>query len=208
MYFLCVVLMLGRLSQNINFFIPHQTLSSSQTMFIYPFKTIILKSAKSRAQIKELLMRECFLSDANYRKTDTHSRVFFGTLTDQDFSLETIEEGKRMIGFCRGEFRGADNEIYIFLSLGAWAHQRVFLLFGTIILSCLYFLGKDLIGNHSPIPQNPGAWILFVTVLVLLAVLYAKTRAFSRRLESSIAYFSSLWNAERIDLSSVPLVFH
>ncbi len=152
-------------------------------------------------------MRESFLSDANYRKTDNHSRVFFGSLTDQDFSLETIEKGKRMIGFCRGEFRGSDNDMFIFLSLGAWAHQRVFLLFGTIILSCLYFLAKDLIENHSPIPQNTGALILLGLCLILIAVLYAKTRAFSRRLDTSIAYFLSLWDAERIDLDEVPLVF-
>lgn len=176
-------------------------------MFLYPFKTQFLHTEMDRLRVSEALIGETFLSDANYRKTDSNPRVFFGEISTQDFTIERIENKNRLIQFCTGEIRGSENEIYILLQLGAWQHRRIFLLFLILIMACLGMLVNHLIIYKALYPQNLAAWLLLATIFGLFTLLYSKAKTFKKQSNSTLEYFCNLWKAKTIDPKNVPLVF-
>ena len=176
-------------------------------MFLYPFKTQFLKTALTRKQVSDKLIQQTFLSDADYKKTDNQPRIFFGEVSEQDFTLETITQQKSLANFCTGEIRGSENEIYILLQLGAWQHRRIFLLFALLIMACLIFLANHLILYKALYPQTLAAWLLLGTFFALFATLYSKAKKFHSGTEETMAHFSALWEAQPIDKKEVPLIF-
>ena len=60
-------------------------------MILYPFKTQFLKTNLTRNQVSAQLIQETFLSDADYKKSNEQTISFFGEVSDQDFTLETVE---------------------------------------------------------------------------------------------------------------------
>jgi hypothetical protein len=176
-------------------------------MFLYPFKTQFLKTELNRNQVADILTTQTFLSDANFKKTDSNPRAFYGEISNQDFTLETIEDKQRLVNFCTGEIRGSENEVYILLQLGAWQHRRIFLLFLILILSCTVLLAKHLWLFQSFYPQNFAAWLLLLTNIALFIALYVKAKNFHARLKSTIDFFSQLWLAKTINPTEVPHLF-
>jgi hypothetical protein len=191
-------------------------------MVFYPFKIVYLKSSLSRQTLHDQLVNHTFLSDHGYRKTDKNPRAFFGEVSDQDFTLETIEKGNRLVNFATGDFRGAENDMYIRIQMGAWQHQRIYLLFLLTTLSCFvgFFIAvenqihlpkqsvlSDLI-NAILIGLKPSfAYVFFLFGLSLWMTLIIKTKQFIKRYPSSVDFFSELWQATAIDKSAVPLLF-
>lgn len=181
----------------------------------YPFKTLYFQSRLNRAQVVEQLTNVTFLSDANYRKPDNNPRVFYGEISDQDFTLETIENANRLVAFSTGEIRGSENEIYIMIRLGAWQHQRIFLLFGMVLFVCILFLTQGFPKHHAIIPWNDygllpidlAMWILMLATLSLCIFLYQKIKSFKNRLQSSIEFFNQSLDATPINKMAVPLLF-
>jgi hypothetical protein len=72
-------------------------------MFIYPFKIVYLQSGQTRQMLHDQLLNHTFLSDQGFRKPDNNPRAFFGELSNQDFTLETIEKGDRL--YSRNNYR-------------------------------------------------------------------------------------------------------
>jgi len=193
-----------------------------QHMFIYPFKIIYLYSGQTRQVLHDQLLKQTFLSDHGYRKPDTNSRAFFGELSNQDFTLETVEQGNRLVNFITGDFRGSENEMYPRIQLGAWQHQRVFLLYALATLACFvgFFVAvanQITIPDPSKIPDiiqailtalKPSlAYVFLLCGISLFVALYIKASQFQKRLASSIAFFSDLWQATPIEKKNVPLLF-
>jgi len=176
-------------------------------MFLYPFKTQFLKTELNRNQVADILTTQTFLSDANFKKTDSNPRAFYGEISNQDFTLETIEDKQRFVNFCTGEIRGSENEVYILLQLGAWQHRRIFLLFLILILSCTVLLAKHLWLFQNFYPQNFAAWLLLLTNIALFIALYVKAKNFHARLKSTTDFFSQLWSAKAIHQTEVPQLF-
>lgn len=176
-------------------------------MFLYPFKTQFLKTEMDRYQVAATLTQETFLSDANFKKNDAKPRAFYGEISNQDFTLETIEDGNRLVNFCTGEIRGSENEVYVLIQLGAWQHRRIFLLFTILILATIVLLAQHLLLFKSFYPQNIAAWLLTATAIGLVITLYRKAKSFNKSLNSSVEFFKNLWNATPISASEVPLIF-
>lgn len=56
------------------------------------------------------------------------------------------------MNFITGDFRGSENEMYPRIQLGAWQHQRVFLLYALATLAC--FVGFVVaVANQITIPD-------------------------------------------------------
>ena len=176
-------------------------------MLLYPFKTQFLKTNLTRIQVAEKLVQHTFLSDADYQKTDDQPKHFFGEVSEQDFTLETITQQKSLVNFCTGEIRGSDNEIYILLQLGAWQHRRIFLLFALLILACLTFLTNHLVLYKALYPQTLAAWLLLGTFIALLTTLLSKAKKFQNDAPQTVSYFADLLQAEPIEKNQVPLIF-
>jgi len=191
-------------------------------MFIYPFKIVYLQSGQTRQLLHDQLLNHTFLSDHGYRKPDNNPRAFFGELSNQDFTLETIEKGDRLVNFITGDFRGSENEMYLRIQLGAWQHQRVFLLYAIATIAC--FVGFILaVANQVHIPvqsEMPDilhaiisalkpslAYVFLLCGISLFVALYVKATQFKKRLLSSISFFSDLWQATTIEKNRVPLIF-
>ena len=176
-------------------------------MILYPFKTQFLKTNLTRNQVSAQLIQETFLSDADYKKSNEQTISFFGEVSDQDFTLETITQDKPLVNFCTGEIRGSENEIYILLQLGAWQHRRIFLLFALLILACLTFLTNHLVLYKALYPQTLAAWILLGTFIALLTTLITKAKKFHQHTQTTIDHFCTLWQAQAISKDEVPLIF-
>ncbi|MBM3438174.1 MAG: hypothetical protein FJX91_03465 [Bacteroidetes bacterium] len=176
-------------------------------MILYPFKTQFLKTSLNRQQVSQNLIKETFLSDADFKKSDDQQISFFGEVSDQDFTLETITQNKPLVNFCNGEIRGSDNEIYILLQFGAWQHRRIFLLFALLILACFSFLANHLILYKAFYPQTMAAWLLLITFIALSATLIAKAKKFRQNTTPTINHFCKLWQAQAISKDKVPLIF-
>ncbi len=191
-------------------------------MFIYPFKIVYLHSGKTRQTLHNQLLNHTFLSDHGYRKPDKNPRAFYGELSDQDFTLETIEKGNRLVNFITGEFRGSENEMYMRIQLGSWQHQRVFLLYALATLAC--FVGFVIaiiqgirIPSQSEMPDvlhaifmglKPSlAYIFLICGFSLFTALYVRAKQFQQRILSSIQFFENLWDATSINKNQVPILF-
>ena len=109
-------------------------------MFAYPFQNTYLKSNLTRIQLAEKLTQVTYLSDANYKKTTQNTSVFYGEISQIDFSLEHISKKQNSVNFVRGRFLGADNDMYIKVRLSAWKHQRVYFLLLVTLFTLLGFL--------------------------------------------------------------------
>lgn len=191
-------------------------------MAIYPFKIVYLKSSLTRQTLHDQLLKHTFLSDHGYRKPDTNPRAFFGELSDQDFTLETIEKGDRLVNFATGDFRGSENDMYIRIQMGAWQHQRIYLLYLLTTLSC--FVGFFIsVANQIHMPEQSEmsdvvnailsglkpslAYVFLLSGLSLLMTLFIKTKQFIKRYPSSINFFAELRQATAIEKTQVPLLF-
>ncbi len=196
-------------------------------MFAYPFQNSYLKSNLTRSQLAEKLTEVTFLSDANYKKTTQNTSVFYGEVSQIDFSLEHISKKQNSVNFVRGRFLGADNDMYIKLRLGAWKHQRVYFLLLVTLFTLLGFLLFYILqaphGFHYPEEyyqlygydssetlynlQTPLALTMQAFMAIIAIIIYLKYRSFRKNIEATINYLKGLWEADLINKHEVPLVF-
>ena len=88
-------------------------------MFAYPFTHLYFKTNKTRKELAKNLTSVTFLSDADYKKENAQPSVFFGEVSEIDFSLENISKSQVTTNFVRGHFLGADNETFVRIRCGA-----------------------------------------------------------------------------------------
>ena len=95
-------------------------------MFGYPFAYRYFKTEQNRTQLANALKGITYLSDADFKKTQKSQSVFYGEISEIDFSLENISKKQTTTNFVRGHFLGAENDTFIRIRCGAWQHQRVY----------------------------------------------------------------------------------
>lgn len=196
-------------------------------MFAYPFQNSYLKSSLSREQLAQKLEDITYLSDANYKKTTQNTSVYYGEVSKIDFSLEHISKKQNSVNFLRGQFLGADNDLFIKIRLGAWKHQRVYFLLLTTLFTLLGFLlfyvsqaphgfrypeqYYQLYGYNSSETlynlQTPMALIMEAFMALIAIIIYIKYRNFCKNINPTINYLKGLWEADLINKHEVPLVF-
>jgi len=196
-------------------------------MFAYPFQYVYLKSNYTREVLKEKLEHVTFLSDANFKKTHNNTSVFYGEVSAIDFSLEHISKKQNSVNFVRGQFLGAENDMYIRIRLGAWKHQRIYFLLLVTLFTLLGFLTfyvmqaphgfrypeeyYQLYGyNSSEIGYNlrtPMALVMESFIVIIATIIYIKYRNFRQNIQATLNYTKGLWDAEIVNEQEVPLLF-
>jgi hypothetical protein len=163
---------------------------------IYPFNTWYLKSQLNRKEIEEALKADTFLSDEGFQ-SQSRSQSFYGKITEFDFKLEAIRNKENLAPFAHGEVRGVDRDMYIILRCGAFQHRRIWAVAMVFLLV--------LMGAAFQAPSEMRLPLLGVS-LVFIALILARAWAYSKRQESTLAHFQTLWNTQSIDRGEVPTV--
>ena len=196
-------------------------------MFAYPFSYLYFKTNQTRKDLAKNLTSVTFLSDADFKKEGEEPSVFFGEVSEIDFSLENISKSQITTNFVRGHFLGADNETFVRIRCGAWKHQRVYflliaLLFATTGFLIYYALQAphgfeypeqfyQIYGyNHSEFIYNLGTTLALIMegiIMVVMGIIFTKYRNFKNSLKGTTHYFLGLWEAESINKLEIPLVF-
>lgn len=196
-------------------------------MFGYPFAYRYFKTEQNRTQLANALKGITYLSDADFKKTQKSQSVFYGEISEIDFSLENISKKQTTTNFVRGHFLGAENDTFIRIRCGAWQHQRVYFLLLAILFTTtaflLYYASQAPHGfsypeefyqiygyNKSEFLYNlttPMALIMELIIVLVFGIVGKKYQNFKAALDSTTRYFSGLWEAEAINKVEIPLVF-
>jgi hypothetical protein len=194
-------------------------------MFGYPFSRHYLKTTVQRNTLTQLLTDQTFLSDVNYKKTPG-TKVFFGEVSQFDFSLESISTKSQYVNFIQGRFLGADNDMYIEIKLGAFQHQRIFLMLSTILALLfaftVYYASQGPQGfeypeqfyqqygyNTSIFAYNlftPISLILLFLQLVIGSLIFVKYKNFKKSIPTTVQFFNQIFSSKEIPLNEVPTV--
>jgi hypothetical protein len=194
-------------------------------MFGYPFSIHYLKTNLSRNEIADRLTNITFLSDLNYKKTPGE-KWFYGEVSQFDFSLESIAKQSKHSNFAEGRILGADNDMYIELKLGSFQHQRMYIIFFSLLLILfgfnMYYAAQDpqgfqyselfyqMYGYDTNIflynLSTPISLVLITLQLVIGASIFIKYKNHRKSIPNTISWFNELWNATEIQKSQVPTV--
>lgn len=173
-------------------------------MFLYPFKTIWLKTGSGREELADKIMEQTFLSDAGYRKSDNMTKFFYGIVNKDEFVLENIGN-KRIPSFFEGDILGVGEETYIKLRMGALKHTRVYVLYCVLLITGFFFWLRGILGLDNVDVQIMYA---FSTIMIfLLGYAYYFVRQFQRKMSHGIDFFRGLFSADRISGNEVPAIF-
>lgn len=173
-------------------------------MFLYPFKTIWLKTDVKRAVLSDLILQQTYLSDADYRKKDELTKFFYGLVNENEFVLENIKN-TRLPGFVEGDILGVDDETYVKIRLGAFRHIRIYMLYVLIVLAGLFFWTRAAMGIDI---VDSTVFLTFSGVMfALLAYCFHFLFQFSRKARAGEDFFRGLLQGEVIGKNSVPSIF-
>lgn len=176
-------------------------------MWLFPFKTHYLKTAISREEIRQKMAELVYLSDADYKRTDHHKKYFYGTLSAEDFEFQTIAEENRLVPYCSGTFRGAGDEMYIFLNLKAFRVRRLYVLFLLFLALVLGFAVSEVVSYGTGVLRNPPFFLLLGVIIALSVYLGLRCRNFWRISRNSLDFFRGLLSAEPVNYPEIPIVF-
>ena len=173
-------------------------------MFLYPFKTIWLKTSAERQVLADLIVQQTYLSDADYRKRDKMAKFFYGMVNENEFMLENIGNN-RIPDFFEGDRVGVGEETYVKLKIGALKHSRLYFLYWAILLVGMVFWFRALFGIDT---VDAGiAYAFSGIVLFLLGYGFYFLRQFHLKTTSGIDFFRGLLQAEWIKIQDVPSIF-
>jgi len=196
-------------------------------MTIFPFKTIFLKSSLTRETIATNLKENTYLSDANFNKSETQKVLFYGEISEFDFSLETLNKKSNMVRFIQGKILGIENDLYLSIQFGAFKYRRVYTLMLLVICSLLatniYYCLQNPHGFNYPeeFYQQYGydySEFLFnlttpislcLTSLTLLLLLYtlSLSNKFFKQTSNTIHHLNELFHSHLVTAIEVPLIF-
>jgi hypothetical protein len=196
-------------------------------MILFPFKTIFLKSSLSRKTIVTNLKENTYLSDANFNKSETQKVLFYGEISEFDFSLETLNKKSNLVSFIQGKILGIENDLYLSIQFGAFKYRRVYTLMLLVICSLLatniYYCLQSPHGFNYPEEfyqqygydyseflfnlTTPISLCLSSLTLLLLLYIVSITNKFFKQTANSINYLNELFQSHLVTALEVPLVF-
>jgi hypothetical protein len=196
-------------------------------MILFPFKTIFLKSSVSRKQIETNLKENTYLSDANFNKSETQKVLFYGEISEFDFSLETLNKKSNMVRFIQGKILGIENDLYLSIQFGAFKYRRVYTLLMLVICSLLgtniYYCLQNPHGFNYPEEfyqqygydyseflfnlTTPISLCLSSLTLLLLLYTVSLSSKFFKQTSNTIHYLNELFQSHLVTAIEVPLVF-
>ncbi len=196
-------------------------------MTLFPFKSIFLKSSLSRKDIEANLKLHTYLSDAKYSKSNSQKVLFYGEISEFDFSIETLTKKSNLVNFIQGKILGIENDLYLNIQLGAFKHRRVYtmllmVLFSLIIANIYYCLQiphgfnypeefYQIYGyDYSEFLYNlttPISLILSCLTLILCIYILNISNKFSKYNSNTIKLLNEIFHSHLISAIEVPLVF-
>lgn len=177
-------------------------------MFGYPFKTIYLKSNLTRNELESNLKELTYLSDDNFKKDKNKKYTFYGEISNQDFTIETLEPQKNTANFITGLFRGVENDTFIILRIGALKHRRIFVLFFAAIATILGFLLHDFYLYPAYSLKNAFFLSLLALEIIMMGIVWVKYNNFNRSVPETKQIFTDLWSATEISKNQLPIIFN
>lgn len=177
------------------------------SIILYPFKTIIFKTSLTRYEVRDRISSQTYLSDANFKRQDNLKKFFFGEVSEFDFSLQNISNEKRFVQYYKGEIKGVENEVYVFLTAKGLKHRRIYILLLILILLALGFIVNDGLNRGAQIFRDPGFLIGCGVMLLFLSFLTFRFLVFSKRIANTVLYFRGLLDADCVDRNAVPSIF-
>jgi hypothetical protein len=176
-------------------------------MWIFPFKNYFLQTSVDRARIHQKILELTFLSDAGYKKRDNTKKYFYGTVSQDLFSLQTINEEHRLVPFMEGEVKGVGDDIYLFLRLKAFKFRRLYVLIFLFAFVGAWMLAMEFLHSGISSFQNPPFLLLTLVILAVWFYLLRSCMVFWRIQKNTLDFFRGLLEAEAIDYKKVPIVF-
>lgn len=176
-------------------------------MWIFPFKNIILKTNLTRQEVADAIEQNTFLSDAGYKRKDELKKFFYGTVSTQEFDLETIDPKAELAGFFEGSIKGVERDIYIFLSIRGFKFRRVFVLLYLFTLSCIGIIASDVAKKGLVAFYQTGTLLFIMITLLLWGYLLFAGYIFGQKARHSIDFFRGMLQADQVQRDAVPIIF-
>jgi hypothetical protein len=176
-------------------------------MWIFPFRNYYLKTSVNRAQIHQKILEHTFLSDAGYRKEGNSRKLFYGTASDELFSLQTINDNDRLVPYIEGEVKGVGHDIYLFLNFKAFRYRRIYVLIFLFGLAGLILLVSQLASGGLSSFQNAPFLLLSMVMLSVCGYIIWSCIVFWRIQKKTLNFFCELLEANPISYSEVHVVF-
>lgn len=176
-------------------------------MWLFPFYSAILKTNLDRDEVAAVVTENTFLSDAGYKRSNDKQKFFFGIVSRDEFSLETIQNQGKLANFFRGDIKGVDRDIFVFLSVRAFKFRRLYFLIMIFNVVCMGILGNDLYAFGPAILKQPGSLMFAGVILALWIYILYTGFVFQQKLRSSIDFFRGMLQADEVKKSEVPLIF-
>jgi hypothetical protein len=174
--------------------------------FLYPFRTLWLKSSMSREEIEKTVKNHTVLSYARSAKRDGKA-FFFGEVSNEEFWLETIDNTGKLCPFIRCNIKGIDDETYLELELRGFRFARFYAAIVVVLLIMLIFSVKPFIDYGSGAFENPVFVLLPLFFLLLASGLFYFNRRFAQQINTTKDFFRGMLEAEVVSEQEIPLVF-
>ncbi len=196
-------------------------------MMLFPFKSIFLKSSLSRMEIERNLKNYTYLSDAKFSKTASQKLLFYGEISQFDFSLESLNKKSPLVNFVQGKISGIENDLYINVQLGAFKYRRVYILLLTVvaalIITNIYYCLQSPHGfqypeefyqlygyDYSEFIYNlttPISIVLTCLSSILTLYIFKTSNTFSKHNSNTIKLLNEICDSHLVSFIEVPLIF-
>lgn len=175
--------------------------------WIFPFYSTTLKTALNREQVAESVERSTYLSDAGYKRSPDDKKYFFGTVSSQEFELESLESQENLTRFAEGSIRGIGNEIYIFLRLRGFQYRRTWAAMMIFEIAALVALVTDVAEHGFQTLFQPQALIFLAVISGILGYVIYTSLAFQKKIDHTVNVFRGMLDADVTERKNVPLIF-
>lgn len=176
-------------------------------MWFFPFQSYNLKTNLNRFALERLLLDITYLSDENYKKTKNAKQYFYGSVSKEDFSLETIADEHRLVSYVSGTFKGADEDMFVVLHLKAFSFRRIYVVLLLFLILCLGFLVSQLWQYGPLVFKEPTSIIFIAMTIALFGYLFIKCLRFWKIVSNSLSFFKGLFQADLVSKNDIPVVF-
>jgi hypothetical protein len=176
-------------------------------MWLFPFHDTILKTNLDRFQVSKEIAFNTFLSDAGYKKSDGAQKFYFGTVSEDEFDLESIAGNQKLVNYCSGTIRGVENEIYIFCRFGAFRYRRIYIGMILFLLVAFSKLAFDFVKYGLQGMGQTFSILLFIIFCALLAFMVYSCSQFAKKRQASVDFFRGMTQSDVIQDADVPRIF-
>lgn len=175
---------------------------------LYPFSHVYLRTEMTREEVRDALTALTFLSDEGYKNDPSIKKTFYGSVSEDEFELKSIDKESKLVPDVLGRIVGVEREIYVSLSLRMIRYRRVYALVTLFWLVSFGFAVWDIASRWlSGMPFNLPQWIFLGLLMVIAGLLTGLANKFEVKRNYSVDFFRGLLDADEVEEKDVPGVF-